>query len=224
MLERFIQSLHVEDVGEESPPDTRERMKTLFPRNSLRRMTQLGLVVGRALAHVQPKREDPLIYVSSYGETRGLEAYLESFPSPSPTLFQTSIHPCGAQQPLVAWQQPLDEFHAMTGDGDLALRGLVTALLAPASRVLLCGGEEKGTWLLAHRLASPRTFAFALALTREPVGDFYGRISLERRHTTRAASADPAVEALPDFFNRLIARQGWTTPVQQDLELTMEWK
>jgi hypothetical protein len=48
---------------------------------------------------------------------------------------------------------------------------LLAAMLSPAPRVVLCGGEERGTWLREVGAASEVTFAYALALARGADGD-----------------------------------------------------
>src|SRR5690606_206111 len=105
MFERWITALHTEEIGEdESPGAARERLKDRFPKNATRRMTQLGLLLGHVLEPLTPTEDDVLIYASAYAETRALEAYLDSFPNPSPTLFQTSIHPSAVQQSFILHQ------------------------------------------------------------------------------------------------------------------------
>ncbi|MGH7956903.1 MAG: hypothetical protein ACREH8_07810, partial [Opitutaceae bacterium] len=165
MLERYLQALSLGEADNEDLAATRERLKERFPRGATRRMTQLGLLVGAALEEFAPLPDDALVYASAYAETRALEGYLESFPAASPTLFQTSIHPSAVQQALITRQTPVGEFFPLTGRAHLAAHAMQTALLAVAPRVLLCGGEERGTWLLEHNAASDRTFAFALSLT-----------------------------------------------------------
>ena len=168
MFERWITALHSEEIGEEPPAATRERLRDRFPKNATRRMTQLGLLLGSVLEPLRPAEDDVLVYASGYAETRALEAYLDSFPTPSPTLFQTSIHPSAVQQSFITHQRPLREFLPVTGGAHLPAQALLAALLSDAPRVLLCGGEERGTWLLEQNRASSRAFAFALALSRDP--------------------------------------------------------
>src|SRR5690606_36664627 len=98
MIERWIKALHLEDAGTESADATRERLRDVFPRSSARRMTRLGMMLGSTLAPLKIESGDTLVYSSMYAETRALEDYLASFPSASPTLFQTSIHPSAVQQ------------------------------------------------------------------------------------------------------------------------------
>jgi hypothetical protein len=218
MRERFLHAISLADAGEEDPAVTRERLKDRFPRGATRRMTQLGLLVGAALDELSPRADDAVVYASAYAESRALEGYLDSFPSASPTLFQTSIHPSAVQQALIARQHAIGEFFPLTGRVHLVAHAVQAALLSPAPRVLLCGGEERGTWLLAEGAASARSFAFALALTNDPSGAS-ARLSL--------APIDPAVAAieftLPDFFAALVARKPIGCIAAPGLHLKVAW-
>jgi hypothetical protein len=218
MLSRFIHAIHTEDPGLEEPAATRERLKERFPRGATRRMTQPGLLIAAALADLAPGEDDTLVYASCYAESRALESYLDSFPTPSPTLFQTSIHPGSVQQAFIGRQQPVRHFFPHTGRVQLVVHAVQTALLAPTRRTILCGGEERGTWLREQRAASDRTFAFALLLTPEPAGAL-GKISL-------AAADDTATERflLPAFFDALHARQAIDAAVAPGLRLTLTWQ
>ncbi len=178
MLERFIQAICTDDAAIEALAETRERLKGSFALGATRRMTQLGMVVGAALNKIVPAAADTLVYASTYAESRSLESYLDSFPTASPTLFQTSIHPSGAQQALIGKQRSLGEVFSHSGVDQLPSQALLTALLAPAPRVILCGGEERGGWLVNYYSAQDRTFGYALALTREPGPAPLGRLAL----------------------------------------------
>jgi hypothetical protein len=101
------------------------------------------------------------------------------------------------QQVLIARQQPIREFFPLTGDAQLGAHALQTALLAPGARVILCGGEERGTWLREHGSASEETFAFAVGLGRDSVGEI-GRIGLKADPKASEASATQGI------------RSGWT--------------
>jgi hypothetical protein len=217
MLERYVTALQVEDAGLEEPAETRDRLRDAFPRGATRRMTQLGLIVGRCLLDLNPGETDALIYLSGYAETRALEGYLESFPAASPTLFQTSIHPSAVEQALIGRQQAVRQFLPLTGEAHLVAQGLTAAMLAAESRVLVCGGEERGTWLLKLAAASDRTFAFAFALSTEPAGAL-ARVRLDPVAATSPAEACP----LPHFFDLLAARESFafTTPGACRLEWT----
>lgn len=216
MLERFIPALSCSDVGAEDPSVTRERLKDRFPRGATRRMTQLGLLVGAALEELRPGPDDAIVYASSFAETRALEAYLDSFPTPSPTLFQTSIHPSAVQQAMIGRQQPVREFFPVTGRAHLVAQALQTAALSAAPRVVVCGGEERGTWLLERGVASDRSFAFAFALSAERTGAL-ARIAL-------APTAEPAVSfTLIEFFAALTARAPVSLAAGPGLHLRIEW-
>jgi hypothetical protein len=219
MLERWITALHTEDPGLEEPAATRDRFKDRFPKNATRRMTQLGLLVGATLEPLKPTENDTLVYASGYAETRAIEGYLDSFPGASPTLFQTSIHPSAVQQALIVHQQPVRQFFPLTGNAHLPARALEVALLAETPRVLLCGGEERGTWLLEHQSASDRAFAFALALSSSPDGAL-ARLVLDVRE---GDAHDTSPFTLPEFFDVLHARKPFDRLIAPSRRLTLTW-
>jgi hypothetical protein len=176
MIERFIHHVRVElPPASETVAEARTRLAEKFPRTALRRMTQLGLLLGSALDGVALGPDDALVYASTFAETRALEEFLASFPAASPLLFQTSIHPGGVQQVLIGRQQPLARLWPLAGRARLVEQALLTALLEPAARVALVGGEERGTWMLDHGMASETSFAFAALLTHDPA-DATGRV------------------------------------------------
>ncbi len=215
-LSRWITAVSCEDAGTEDAAATRDRLKALFPPGATRRMTQLGITLGATLRPLSPGENDTLVYASTYAETRALEAYLDSFPAPSPTLFQTSIHPSSVQQNLIQRQQPVRHFFPVTGGADLPAQALLVALLAETPRAILCGGEERGGWLLEQGRASARTFAFALALSTDPAGAL-GHISL-------APSDSPGSSfPLPDFFDHLRARRPIDAFVSPGRRLVLRW-
>jgi len=218
MLERWITALRTEDAGDESPAATRERLRDLFPRNATRRMTQLGIVLGSTLQPLRPRENDTVVYASTHAETLALEGYLDSFPNPSPTLFQTSIHPSSVQQNLIQLQQPVRELLPLTGGDDLPALALQAALLAPTARTLLCGGEERGGWLLEQGHASDRTFAFTLVLSTDAT-DAIGRVSLE------PAASDAPFRPLPlaAFFDHLHHRRPCDLLVSPGRRLVLNW-
>ncbi len=220
MLERHIVAVRTDSPGAEDLAATRERLRDAFPRGATRRMTQLGLLLGGVLQELSPTADDTLVYASVYGETRALEDYLVSFPTPSPTLFQTSIHPSGVQQVLIARQQPVRHFFPHTGSRHLVAQAVQSALLSPPPRAILCGGEERGTWLLENAAASSDTFAFALALSTDPAAAL-GSLRLEQ-----TAAAESAIEAelrLPRFFAALHHREPLAQPAAPGLLLTLAW-
>lgn len=209
MLERHIQFVRVEQPP--SPAETtagaRVRLGAKFPRTSLRRMTHLGLLTGAAIDGLELRPDDAVIYASTYAETQALEDYLTSFPAASPLLFQTSIHPSAVQQILIGRQQAVGRFWPMAGRARLVESALLGALLEPAPRVLVLGGEERGRWLLEQNAASDRAFAFGLLLARESEGAI-GRV----RFVPDGNSPDGPVPALGAFADALAGRQplAWT--------------
>lgn len=216
MLERAITVLHTADPGPEEPAATRQRLKDAFPAGAARRMTQLGMLVGAALEELRPAAADAIFYLSRFGESRALEAFLDSFPAASPTLFQTSIHPSGVQQGLIVRQRAAPEVFPMAGSSAQVGHALLAALLAPAARSILCGGEERATWLTERRAASETTFAFALALEQAPVGTALGRVRLESREGTGALE-------LEAWFDLLHGRRPFAGFVAPGWHLTLTW-
>jgi len=202
MIERFIHSPRVElPPPEESATGARERLRERFPRNAVRRMTHLGLLVGSALDGTALGPDDALVYASTYSETRALEEFLASFPTASPQLFQTSIHPSAVQQVLIGRQQPLARLWPLAGRTRLVEHALLTALLEPAARVALVGGEERGTWMLEHGMASARSFAFAAVLTRDAT-EAVGSVAF-----APSAAADEPCPDLEKFATALAERR-----------------
>jgi hypothetical protein len=218
VLERYLHAPSLMEASHEDLAATRERLKDRFPRGATRRMTQLGMLIGAALDEVGLRADDALVYASAYAETRALEGYLESFPSASPTLFQTSIHPSAVQQALIARQNQLGEFFPLTGRLHLPAHALQTALLAAAARVVLCGGEERGTWLLENKAASDRTFAFAFALEHDAAGAL-------ARVAVAPAPPDEIAQAftLPQFFDALRHRSAIDVIAAPGLKLQVSW-
>jgi hypothetical protein len=209
MITRYLHYVKVDrPVATETAAEARGRLAEKFPRNALRRMTHLGMLIGSSLEGVALLPDDAVVYASKYAETRALEDFLSSFPSASPLLFQTSIHPGAVQQVLIGRQQPIARLWPMTGGAQLVEQALQTALLEPAPRTCVLGGEERGTWLLEKNVASDCAFAFALLLTRETDGAL-GEISWDA-----AASAQGGAPSLIEFAEALAGKHalrwhGW---------------
>ena len=202
MIERYLHQVRTElPAADETAAGARARLADKFPRTALRRMTHLGLLLGSTLEGAGLGPDDALVYASTFAETRALEDFLQSFPGASPLLFQTSIHPGGVQQVLIGRQQPIARLWPLAGRQRLVEQALLTALLESAPRVALAGGEERGSWLLEHRMASDRSFAFAAVLTREAAGAA-GRVAF-----TPGAETDSACPTLENFTTALAGRQ-----------------
>jgi hypothetical protein len=204
MLERYLHYSRVEQPpAGETAEGARDRLAAKFARGALRRMTHLGLLVGSALDGIPVGLDDTVVYASTYAETRALEDFLTSFPDASPLLFQTSIHPSAVQQVLIGRQQPVRRFFPLTGRRRLVEQALLTALIDPAPQVVVLGGEERGTWMLDHGMASDRAFAFALILRTDPAGAI-GRVAYAPGGA--GADAEPC-PILPGFAEALAGRR-----------------
>lgn len=217
MLERSITAVATCDPAGETAAATRERLKPNFAPGAVRRMTLLGMMLGSTLKEMQPGSPDTVVYSSLFGETNALEAYLSTFPSPSPTLFQTSIHPSGVQQSLINRRLPVREFFPMSGSGAIVAQSAAAALMSEAPRAIWCGGDERATWMTEHNVASERTFAFAICL--EPAGapDALGTIRL-------ANGGFSGHLALDQWFDIVHQRRPWRGPVAEGWELEVEWR
>jgi hypothetical protein len=224
MPERLIQTIRTDDPGDEDIAATRERLKAGFPPGAVRRMTQLGMLMGAILDELAPRRDDAIIYATQYGEGRTLESFLDSFPAASPTGFQTSIHPGAVQQGMIRRARPVGEFFPMSGSDWLAGHSVLAAFLSPAPRVLLCGGEERGTWLTAIDGASTRTFAHGMSLvsvSKNSAGSApppAGRITLEP-DTGAAAPLAPGA-----WFDLLHARKNFSGIIAPGWRTTLTWR
>lgn len=207
MIERYLHHVAVEWPPEsETAAEARTRLGARFPRNAVRRMTHLGLLVGATLDGLALGPGDALVYATTFAETRALEDFLAGLPAASPLLFQTSIHPGGVQQVLVGRQQPVDRLWPLAGRARLVEQALLTVLLEPAARVLLTGGEERGTWMLDRGMAAAQPFAFVLVVTRESAGAI-GSVAF----VPDTAAGDEEPPALEAFAAALARRenQAW---------------
>jgi len=216
-LERSIQALALDDAKEEGIVSSRGRLKDRFAPRAVRRMTHLGLLVGSVLGKLEPTEEDALIYATCFGEVGALEGFLDSFPTASPTLFQTSIHPSGVQQALIGKQRSVREVFPLSGDAQIAATALLTAWHAPADRVLFCGGEERGGRLRELGVAGDLSFAFALSLTRESQPDSLARLRLIP--TVNQAGSF----SLEEFFDAIREQRDLVAEVAPGWTLEMSW-
>ncbi len=218
MLERYVTALRTDDAGAETPAETRDRLRDHFARGATRRMTQLGMLIGAQVKAVEPQPHEALVYLSAYAETRALEGYLESFPTASPTLFQTSIHPSAIQQVMIGQHQPLRHFFPMAGSRHGIAQALTVALLGdPAAPTLVCGGEERGTWLLEQNAASDRTFGFVFRLSANATN------ALARVRLSPEVGYPVGTCPLPQFFDTLVARRPLTLGAPSGARLTWDW-
>jgi hypothetical protein len=202
MIERYLHHVRVElPAPDEVAAGARVRLADRFQRNALRRMTHFGLLLGSTLDGMVLGPDDAVVFASTFSETRALEDFLTGFPAASPLLFQTSIHPGAVQQVLIGRQQPIARLWPLAGRTRLVEQALLTALLEPAGRVAVVGGEERGTWMLEQGMASARAFAFATLLSRETVGAV-GRVAFSPG--SPGSEAGPALE---EFAHALAERR-----------------
>lgn len=213
--EVYIQRLRTDDPGAEEPAHARERLKAAFPAGATRRMTTLGLIVGASVSGLEAPGM-PVVYATSYAESRALEGFLDSFPAPSPTLFQTSIHPSAVQQTLIARQQSVGEFIPLSGGELLAFHSLRASMVSPWPEVVLCGGEERGAWLLQYGLASSRTFGFAALLGRARQANSVARISVSAAEAT-------GTMGLGGLFDLLHNKRPFAGAIAPGWHLGIEW-
>ncbi len=216
MFTAYLHQVLTDHADEETTTATRERLKDRFSKGATRRMTQLGMLIGSVLGPLEPGENDTLVYASEFAESQALEAYLDSFPSASPTLFQTSIHPSAVQQLLIQRQQPVRTFFPMTGLTRLIPQALEVVLLSETARVIFCGGEERGTWLLNRGVASKHSFAFACLLTREPAGAIATLLFAPENESSGEVT-------LPEFFEALHERRTLSLGEAQAPWLQLSW-
>lgn len=218
-LSRFIRRAAVEGPHEGSvPPETLRAWTAHFPPNAARRMTRLGLMLGAALKDFPIDPADSVVYATTYGETIATERYLASFPGASPLLFQTSIHPSAIEQVLINRACPVRELTPLAGETGLAAQAALAALLTPAPRVVLTGGEEIGTWLKDLQAASGVAFAFALELSDDE-RDAIGLLRWDRGAETRGTAG----AGLHDLFCAVRDRSAWTCPTPAGGAMKITW-
>lgn len=217
--ELYISHVHTLRAGDETLAQARSRIPKDFPRRSARRMTHLGTLLARVMTDLPTPIDGTLVYGTTYAETQSLENYVDSFPQPSPLLFQASIHPSGIQQVFVHRRVPLDAFIPITGNENLIGSLFDTAVLAGTDRVTICGGEEQGTWLLEQEKASDIAFAWTLTLSPWPA-DSVGRLSIRSEDT----SATPAPVSPQRFLTALENRSSLSIPRAAGGAFHLDWR
>lgn len=175
----FMNELYIARTSvwtEEGPDDSQAlaELKAELPRKAARRMTRLGMQMSHVLKDLSIGETSSVVYATTYSESCMIEKYLDSFPYPSPQGFQTSIHPSGVEQYLIPSKKPVLEFFPLAGEAGLMLRALDTVNLCSGEALVLCGGEERGTWLLEQGLSSEENYAWAMELSREKNADSIG--------------------------------------------------
>jgi hypothetical protein len=225
MIERFISCVGTDDAGQEDPASIRRRLQGVFTPGFARRATILGLIVGGVLHKALGRGSEAVVYGSVFGETRALGDFLDSFCHPSPTLFQTSVHPSAVQQLMIDRQQPIREYIPLAGGPNLPARMLVAAHLTRADSVVVCGGEERGGWLADHHVASDRTFAFAFTLCKTPDPSSECRLRLQQADRAGGDPPDaaPAELKFPAWFELLHTRRNYAGMASPEWRIELEW-
>lgn len=170
MITRYIHSIQTTGPFENIDPALVKEFKTGFPPLAARRMTRLALLIGKCLNGISIQPDDSVIYATTFSETMCLEAYLDSFPNPSPLMFQNSIHPSGLEQVLIARQMPVSEFLPFAGRRHVMHAALIAACTTDKARQWVVASEEQGTWLTEKECGSPTDFAFCIGASDDPQG------------------------------------------------------
>ena len=193
MIKRYIQSFSMIgpfDVLEEGQI---RQWKRSYKGALGRRMTRLALMVGEVTRDCTFRREDSLIYATTYSETVSLEKFLGSFPTPSPLHFQNSIHAAGLAQIMISRQQAIGTVLPLAGEQMLVPDALRTAALSTVENAYLIGGEERSTWLVEQKQASASNFAFCMKIAMSDSDSSIGVLTLGRE----ALPAQTQLENIP---------------------------
>jgi hypothetical protein len=214
-----IEAVHYVDGGmHDLAADARARYKDELPGRATRRMTHLGMMVRLCIQKLQVVESTPVIYASAFAESESLEKFIDSFPGASPAMFQSSIHPSAVEQALIPQKSSIDRFYPITSDENLAGKALENCFLLSGDEVVLVGGEERGTWLCEHELASDVSFALGVRLSRSSGG--IGRISLEKAKSTELSSGMDLVS----FANAMDRRESIRIPSYAlDAWICIDW-
>jgi hypothetical protein len=191
-----------------------------LPKAAIRRFSDSGLEVSALLHELAPGTDEPLIYVSTFAESRSLEEFIDGFPVPSPARFQRSIHPGAVQQACVVDAAPIRTFIPIAGQDGISIVAVRAALTLGAPSAILAGAEECGTWSVAIHAGSETGFAFALRLERAPSAgtESLGTLSWA---SEGAAGTDASLSAL----HAAIAARTPLTMSHPDIgSITLCWK
>ncbi len=211
MADRFLQACRAIELSPENGAAELAELRKKLPSRQARRMSPLGILLTEVLSGFPLNRDTVLFYVTTFTESLALEAYLGSFPHPSPTHFQTSIHPGGIEQALILKQQPITALYPMAGGKAILSQAFHLACQEGRPEVLVVAGEEAGTWLADMGAASRQSFAWALHFNRQPEN------TLATLSFRPAAEANPPADGSPslhDFARQLESRTdlAWNGP------------
>lgn len=169
MLERFITAAQLFGPASELSPEERKVFRKLLPGLSARRLSDGSLAIAAITNDAGISPDDDFVFGSVVGGTVSLQAFLESFPNPSPASFQGSTHAGVVEAVLVARQLPVRRFQSVANPASSVVPAtLRSALLSTAEIVHLLLAEERGDWLSGVDVGYPSTFASYLRLERAP--------------------------------------------------------
>lgn len=218
MSELYLQRTAVWTEPTTNDAEALAALKAGFPGRSARRMTRLGMQMSQVLRQLEVNEACSLVYATSYSETRTIEKFLDSFPFPSPQAFQTSIHPGGVEQFLIQNKLSIAEFFPLAGERDLLIRALDTALLCSGERVVICGGEERGTWLIDSGVSSELNYAWAVEAQTKANDATIARLAWQG-----LAEAEGDVSIVPDFIEALQAQSDYCYHAPNCGQLELVW-
>ena len=201
--------------------ELRATLSRHLPRASVRRFSDCGLQTSFLLHELCPGVDDPLVYVSTFAESRSLEEFIDGFPVPSPAKFQRSIHPGAVQQARVTDAAPIRTFIPIAGKDGISIIAVRTALTLGAPLVFLTGGEECGTWSVPIKVGSETGFAFGLKLEREPAP---GTEVLGTLGWTPEASEESSDASLLALYRALHSRKTLAVSHPDIGTITLGWK
>ncbi len=216
MDERYIKNFRSIELTRENGEAELAGFRTKLPPRQARRMSPLGVLVSEALSGMPFTRDTAILYTTTFTESLALEAFLGSFPYPSPTYFQTSIHPGGIEQALILNQHPVTALYPLAGGAGILSHALRLACADDRPDVLIVAGEEAATWLADLDAASSRTFVWALFLAIE-TDRAMGSLTFTSPPSTAAKPANATFvqksPSLHDFGRILKTRQklDWDT-------------
>ncbi len=211
MTERFLHASYSVELDPENGDAQLAALKEALPARQARRMSPLGIMANHVLERMPLTVDTVLIYATTYTESLALEAFLGSFPYPSPTHFQTSIHPGGIEQALILKQQPVAAFYPIAGGERILEQAFRLACEDERPDVIVVAGEESASWLADLGAASRHSFAWALHLTARPRD---ARAILGLREGNPDPNRDGETPGLLEFGRRLRAREdlAWNGP------------
>lgn len=202
-------------------PETKAELARDLPKLSIRRFSEGGLLVHRVLSDLALGDDEPMVLATTFGESRSLEAFIDSFPTPSPASFQRSIHPSAAQQHRVTQNRPLRTFLPIAGHDGIPLVAVRTALQVAAPSVVLVGYEETGSWSVEIGAGSAHGFAFAIRLSHAATDDALGWLQWS---PVAPGEAGTVAAGLDDLHAHLHERQPWQIVDVDFGTLSLRWK